>query len=92
MTPTERGDAFQVFRRAESLASSMGTQVLIEASRDKGGDVAAKLAADEHAHDRAFWMCLEYPDVIDGARTLARIESLPKRMWKSRQGLPGASA
>lgn len=88
MTPAERGDAFQVFRRAESLASSMGTQVLIEASRDKGGHVAGKLAAMNSAHDRAFWMCLEYPDVIDGARTLARIESLPKRMWESRQGLP----
>jgi hypothetical protein len=88
MTPAERGNAFQVFRRAESLASSMGTQVLIEASRDKGGDVAGKLAAMNSAHDRAFWMCLEYPDIIDGARTLARIESLPKRMWESRQGLP----
>ena len=88
MTPAERGDAFQVFRRAESLASSMGTQVLIEASRDKGGDMAGKLAAMNNAHDRAFWMCLEHPDIIDGARTLARIESLPKRMWESRQGLP----
>jgi len=88
MTPKERGDAFQVFRRAESLASSMGTQVLIEASRDKGGDVAAKLAAMNNAYDRAFWMCLEHPGVIDGARTLARIELLPKRMWESRQGLP----
>jgi len=88
MTPKERGDAFQVFRRADSLASSMGTQVLIEASRDKGVDVAAKLAAMNGAHDRAFWMCLEHPDIINGARTLARIESLPKRMWESRQGLP----
>ncbi len=88
MTPTERGDAFQIFRRAESLASSMGTQVLIEASRDKGCDVAGKLAAMNNAYDRAFWMCMEHPDTIDGARTLARIESLPKRMWESRQGLP----
>jgi hypothetical protein len=88
MTPEERGDAFQVFRRADSLASSMGTQVLIEASRDKYGDVAAKLAAMNNAHDRAFWMCLEHPDIIDGARLLARIESLSRRMWESRQGLP----
>ncbi len=88
MTPDERQKAFQVFRRAESLASSMGTQVLIEASRDKDGDVAGKIAAMNNAHDRAFWMCLEHPDVIDGARTLARIESLSKRMWESRQGLP----
>ena len=50
--------------------------------------MAGKLAAMNSAHDRAFWMCLEYPDIIDGARTLARIESLPKRMWESRQGLP----
>jgi hypothetical protein len=88
MTPEVRREAFQVFRRAESLASSMGTQVLIEASREKGDGVAGKLAAMSNAHDRAFWMCLEHPDVIDGARTLARIESLSKRMWESRQGLP----
>lgn len=88
MTPKERGDAFRVFRRADALASSMGTQVLIEASRDKGSEVAGKLAAMSNAHHRAFWMCLEHPDIIDGARTLARIESLSKRMWESRQGLP----
>ncbi len=50
--------------------------------------MAAKLAAMKSAHDRALWMCLEYPDIIDNARTLARIEALPKRMWESRQGLP----
>jgi len=88
MTPDERREAYQVFRRAESLASSMGTQVLIEASRDRDPAVAAKLAAMRSAYDRAFWMCLEHPGVIDSARTLSRIELLSKRMWESRQGLP----
>jgi len=88
MTPDERRQAYQVFRRAESLASSMGTQVLIEACRDRDSAVAAKLAAMRSAYDRAFWMCLEYPGVIDSARTLSRIELLSKRMWESRQGLP----
>ena len=88
LTPEERREAFHVFRRAESLASSMGTQVLIEAGREKDAGLAGKLAAMNNARDRALWMCLEHPDVIDSARTLARIESLPKRMWESHQGLP----
>ena len=87
-TEEQRRKSFAVFRRVESLATSMGTQVLIEASRGKGDGVAGKLAAMKSSHDRAFWMCLEYPDIIDSARTLARIEALPKRMWESRQGLP----
>jgi hypothetical protein len=88
LTQEQRRTAFHVFHRAESLASPLGTRVLIEASRNKGGDVAGKLAAMNNAHDRAFWMCLTHPDVIDVARTLARIESLSKRMWELRQGLP----
>lgn len=87
-TQDQRRNSFEVFRRVESLATSLGTQMLIEASRHSGDGVAGKLAAMKSAHDRAFWMFLEYPDVIDIARTLARIESLPKRMWESRQGLP----
>ena len=88
MTPEQRREAFRVFRRAESLASSKGTRALIEASREVDDGVAGKLAAMGNAHDRAFWMCLEYPDVIDSARTLVRIGALSKRMWESRQGLP----
>ena len=88
LTPEQQRDAFQIFRRAESLASPMGTQVLIEASRAKGDGVAGKLAAMKSSYDRAFWMCVEHPDVIDEARTLARIESLPRRMWEPRRGLP----
>jgi len=88
LTQEQRREAFQIFRRAESLASSVGTQVLIESSRECSDDVAGKLAAMSNAHDRALWMCLEHPDVIDSARTLARIESLSKRMWESRRGLP----
>jgi len=87
-TEEQRRNSFAIFRRVDSLATSMGTQVLIEASREKGDGVAGKLAAMKSSHDRAFWMCLEYPDIIDSARTLARIEALPKKMWESRQGLP----
>ena len=87
MTPEQRQAAFQVFRRVEALADATGTQVLIEASRAKAG-VAAKLAAMKNALDRSLWMCLEHPEVIEGARTLARIESLSKRMWEPRSGLP----
>ena len=84
----QRRKAFEVFRRVESLATSVGTQMLIEASRDQDSAIAGKLASMKSAHDRAFWMCLEHPEIIDSARTLARIEALPKKMWESRQGLP----
>jgi hypothetical protein len=87
-TPEQRRRSFEVFRRADSLATSMGTQMLIEASREKDDGLAGKLALMKSAHDRAFWMCLEYPDIIERASTLARIEALPKRMWETRQGLP----
>jgi hypothetical protein len=87
-TPEQRQKSFEVFRRAESLATSIGTQMLIEASREKDDGVAGKLAMMKSAYDRAFWMCLEYPDIIERASTLARIEALPKRMWETRQGLP----
>lgn len=88
MSTEPRQAAFQVFRRADSLASSMGTQYLIEACREKDDGVAVKLASMRNAHDRAFWMCLEHPDVIDSARILSRIASFSKRMWEPRQGLP----
>ena len=87
-TPEQRQKAFEIFRRTESLASSAGTQMLIEASRSKDPGIASKLAAMKSALDRAFWMCMEYPEIIDAARNLARIEALPKRMWETRQGLP----
>ncbi len=87
-TPEQRQAAFHMFRRAEALADATGTQVLIEASRGKDSGVAAKLAAMKSAVDRSLWMCLEHPDLIEGARTLSRIESLSKRMWEPRSGLP----
>ena len=88
LPPMERHRAFEVFRRAESLATSIGTQVLIESIRGKDDAVARKLATMKNPRDRAFWMSLEHPGVIDSALTLARIESLSKRLWETRQGLP----
>jgi hypothetical protein len=64
MDPNEPRSAFGIFRRADSLASSIGTQVLIEVSRGKGLDLGSKLAGMSSAYDRAFWMCLGHPEVI----------------------------
>lgn len=88
LAPEHRRQAFEVFRRVEPLATSTGTQALIEAGRKKDDSIPGKLAAMQNGRDRALWMSLEHPDVIDPARTLARIDSLSKKFWETRQGLP----
>lgn len=80
--------AFRTFRRIDALANSAGTQALIEAARGKAGNISSELSAMRSAHDRAFWMCLEHPEVIGHARTLSRLASLSKRLWATRHGLP----
>jgi hypothetical protein len=88
LSQPERRQAFWVFQRAESLANSIGTRVLIEVGQEKDRDIGQKLTAKPNAHDRALWMCLEYPEVIPRAMTLATLENFSKRMFESRQGLP----
>lgn len=88
LAPAEREAALRTFRRIDALGNSAGTQALIEASRGKAADIPSALSAMRSAQDRAFWMCLEHPDVISHARTLSRLASLSKRMWATRHGLP----
>jgi hypothetical protein len=88
LPPVEGEAALRLFRQIDSLGNSAGTQVLIEAARGKADDIPSALSAMRSAHDRAFWICLEHPDIMGHARTLSRLASLSKRMWATRHGLP----
>jgi len=88
--PAQRRKILEALRRVESLASSLGTQVLIESGRHVYG-LAGKLASMNNGRDRALWVQLSHPEVIDNARTIARLESTSKQMWESHHGLPRKS-
>jgi hypothetical protein len=87
----ERRGVSTVFRQIDSLATTRGTKVLIEAARDRGLDLAQQLGAMASAHARAFACYLDHPEVFESARTLDHIEALPRRSWEKRNGLPKES-
>ena len=88
IAPVECARIFRIFRTVESLANPTGTQVLIEAARDIGLDIAETISARQNAYDRALWCYMEDKRIVEGARTLAHIENLPKRSWETLKNLP----
>jgi len=86
--PAECARIFNVFRTVESLANPLGTQVLIEAARDIDVDVAAEIAAQASAHERALWCYLRDKRIFRAARLLGHIDTLPKRSWETLKNLP----
>ena len=68
--PDESARIFNIFRAVESLATPVGTQALIEASRDVDIDVAAEIAAKMNAHERALWCYIRDKRIFRTARML----------------------
>jgi hypothetical protein len=79
---------FRVFRMVESLANPIGTQVLIEAARDIDLHIAHAISGKNNAYERALWCYMQDRRILEGARTLAHIENLPKRSWETLKNLP----
>lgn len=90
LPPEEREETLRTLREVASLATPAGTQALIEASRQKPGNIPATLSGMRNEHDRALWMFLEHPDLIARSVTLGRLDSLSRRMWTTRHGLPAS--
>jgi hypothetical protein len=78
----------RVLRQVHCLATPRGTRALIEAGRDQGLDLAAKLAALGNAHERALACSLDHPEVFSAARILDHIEGLRRTSWEKRNGFP----
>lgn len=88
MPPAECARIFRIFRMVDSLANPIGTQVLIEAAHDVDLDIAEAIAAMRNAHERALWCYMQDKRIVEGARTLAHIENLPRRSWETQKNLP----
>jgi hypothetical protein len=86
--PAECARIFRIFRTVESLANPIGTQVLIEAAHDVDLDIAEAIAAKRNAHERALWCYMQDKRIVEGARTLAHIENLPRRSCETLKNLP----
>jgi len=86
--PDECARLFNIFRAVESLANPVGTQVLIEASRDVDSDIAAEIAGGMNAHERALWCYLRDKRIFRTARLLGHIDTLPKRSGETLKNLP----
>lgn len=86
--PDESAKLFNIFRAVESLATVVGTQALIEASRDVDIDIAAEIAAKMNAHERALWCYIRDTRIFRTARILGHIDTLPKRSWETLKNLP----
>lgn len=88
IAPAECARIFRIFRMVESVADPIGTQVLIEAAKDIDLTIAAAISAKKNAYERAFWCYLQDKRILEGARTLAHIENLPRRSWETMKNLP----
>jgi len=86
--PDECARIFNVFLTIESLANPNGTQALLEAARDIDVEVAAEIARDMCAHERAFRCYLRDKRIFRTARMLGHIDGLPKRSWDTLKNLP----
>ncbi len=86
--PDECGRFFDVFRMIECLANPAGTQALMEAARDIDIEVAAEIAGNIGAHERAFRCYLRDKRIFRTARMLGHIDGLPKRSWDTLKNLP----
>lgn len=70
------------------MANPPGTQVLMEAARDIDVEVAAEIAGNMGAHERAFRCYLRDKRIFRTARVLGHIDGLPKRSWDTLKNLP----
>lgn len=91
MPPADCARIFRTFRQVESLATSLGTQVLIEAARDVDLDIAREISQKKNAYERALWCYLKDKRIFETARTFAHVDGLPKRSWEVRKNLPHRS-
>lgn len=86
--PDECSRIFDVFCMIESLANPAGTQAFMEAARDIDVEVAAEMAGNMGAHERAFRCYLRDKRIFRTARMLGHIDGLPKRSWDTLKNLP----